>query len=124
LQGLDDRIVKARLSIYADDVVLLVKPQEEDLRCVKILDCFGEASGLVANMQKSCAILISCGSPIAHDSCSILQCLVVLFRSVAGPQLPMTAAVFYGASWVLSHVIIWGYLSPIRSSGRVIFCFG
>jgi hypothetical protein len=65
LQGLDDRIVKAMLSIYADDVVL-VKPQEEDLRCVKlILDCFGAASGLVANMQKSCAIPIICGSSIA-----------------------------------------------------------
>ena len=74
-QGLDGGIVKARLSIYADDVVLLVKPHEEDLRCVKlILDCFGEASGLVTNMQNSCAIPISCRTPIAQDSCSILQC--------------------------------------------------
>jgi hypothetical protein len=100
-QGLDGGIVKARLSIYPDDVVLLVKPQEEDLRCVKlILYCFGEASGLVANMQKSCAIPISCGT-----------------------QLPKIVAVFYSALWVLSHVIIWDCLSPIRSSGRVISCF-
>lgn len=79
MQGLDDGIVKARLSIYADDVVL-VKPQEEDLRCVKlILDCFGEASGLVANMQKSCVIPVSCGSPTAQDSCNILQCFMGSF---------------------------------------------
>ena len=80
LQGLDGGIVKARLSIYVDDVVLLVKPQDKDLRCVKlILDCFGEASGLVANMQKSCAIPICCGTPVAKDSCSILHCFVGSF---------------------------------------------
>jgi hypothetical protein len=41
LQGLEEAKVRNRLSIYADDVVLFVRPIEEDLRCVRlILDCF------------------------------------------------------------------------------------
>jgi hypothetical protein len=75
LHDLAIRNVKSRLSIYADDVVLFVKPAVEDLICVKmILDCFGEASGLVVNLQKSCAIPISCDVQTAQDSCNILQC--------------------------------------------------
>lgn len=61
LQSLDNDKIKSRILVYADDVVLFIKPQDLELRCTKvILDCFGEASGLVANMQKSCFIPIAC----------------------------------------------------------------
>jgi hypothetical protein len=61
LHDLAIKNVKSRLSIYVDDVVLFVKHADEDLVCVKmILDFFGEAWGLVVNLQKSCAIPISC----------------------------------------------------------------
>jgi hypothetical protein len=41
LQSLEEAGVRNRLSIYADDVVLFVKPMVEDLNCVRlILDCF------------------------------------------------------------------------------------
>jgi hypothetical protein len=54
LQGLDGAGVQNRLSIYADDVVLLFKPILEDLNCVRlILDCFGAATGLITNLRKS-----------------------------------------------------------------------
>jgi hypothetical protein len=75
LHSLEAANVRSRLSMYADDVVLFVKPLDDDLVCTKlILDCFGEASGLVANMNKSCAIPICCVAPVVQDSCSTLQC--------------------------------------------------
>jgi len=40
-----------RLSLYADDVALFIRPTEEDLQLTKdILRCFGEASGLQTNL--------------------------------------------------------------------------
>jgi hypothetical protein len=48
-------------SFYADDVAVFVNPQEGHFICVKlVLDCFGEAFGLVANLHKSCTIPIRC----------------------------------------------------------------
>lgn len=75
LQSLDNDRIKSRISVYADDVVLFIKPQDLELRCTKvILDCFGEASGLVANMQKSCFIPIACNDQAVQESGSLLQC--------------------------------------------------
>jgi hypothetical protein len=75
LSSLEGAIVKSRLSLYADDVVLFVKPRVEELNCVKlILDCFGEASGLVTNLHKSCAIPIRCEDDLLQEGCNILQC--------------------------------------------------
>jgi hypothetical protein len=74
LSSLEGANVKTRLSLYADDVVLFIKPREE-LNCVKlILDCFGEASGLVTNLHKSCAIPIRYEDDLLHEGCNILQC--------------------------------------------------
>ena len=40
-----------RLSLYADDVALFIRPTEEDLQLTKdILRCFGEASRLQTNL--------------------------------------------------------------------------
>ena len=48
-----------RISIYADDVVLFIKPTLADLSfVVEMLRIFGEASGLKVNFAKSSAILI------------------------------------------------------------------
>jgi exonuclease III len=48
-----------RLSIYADDVALFIKPCEQDLHCVKeLFHVFGMASGLRINFAKSAAIPI------------------------------------------------------------------
>ena len=48
-----------RLSLYADDVVLFIKPTWQDLTFVKeILAIFGVASGLKVNYAKSAAIMI------------------------------------------------------------------
>jgi hypothetical protein len=48
-----------RISIYADDIILFLAPQNHELRAVKeILQVFGGASGLHVNYSKSSATLI------------------------------------------------------------------
>jgi hypothetical protein len=48
-----------RISIYADDVVIFVRPVEQELRTIKqILTMFGEASGLQVNYSKTTATMI------------------------------------------------------------------
>jgi hypothetical protein len=74
LHDLAIRNVKSRLLIYVDDVVLLSSLQLTILFVSMILDCFGEASGLVVNLRKSCAIPLSCDDQTVQDSCNILQC--------------------------------------------------
>jgi hypothetical protein len=72
LQSLGGADVRSRVSIYADDVVLFIKPIE-DLNCAKvILNCFGSASGLVTNMHKSCAIPIRCDDQVVQAGCNVL----------------------------------------------------
>ena len=51
LQPLATTQVKHRVSLYADDVALFIRPSPEDLSTTKeILQLFGEASGLRTNM--------------------------------------------------------------------------
>jgi hypothetical protein len=50
-----------RVLLYADDVVVLAKPDRAELEAVRrILDCFGEASGLKVNFAKSAVTPIRC----------------------------------------------------------------
>ena len=43
-----------RISLYADDIVLFIRPQEVEMNLtMSILDMFAEASGLQTNLQKS-----------------------------------------------------------------------
>uniref|UniRef100_A0A0A9B2N8 Reverse transcriptase domain-containing protein n=1 Tax=Arundo donax TaxID=35708 RepID=A0A0A9B2N8_ARUDO len=61
LQPLSSRSTKQRVSLYADDVALFIRLDEEELQIIEdILDCFGSASGLQTNLQKSCVIPIRC----------------------------------------------------------------
>jgi hypothetical protein len=61
LQPLSSCVAGQRLSLYADDVALFIKPLEEELQITKdILKVFGDASGLQTNIQKSNIIPISC----------------------------------------------------------------
>jgi hypothetical protein len=61
LQPLSTRSFLHRVSLYADDVALFIKPTADDLVLVgDILRLFGEASGLQTNIQKSSIIPIRC----------------------------------------------------------------
>lgn len=65
-EPLDRWGVRHRVSLYADDAVIFLKPKESELIAIKeILALFGDTSGLKANLQK-CAI-----SPIRCDGLNL-----------------------------------------------------
>ena len=69
-----------RLSLYADDVALFIRSEEEDLQITKeLLQVFGEASGLQTDLQKSCMIPIHCDGEIVEVVNSTLQCTTTNF---------------------------------------------
>ena len=67
--------MRKHLSIFADDIVLFVKPNLVDLEACKcILELFGEAAGLRINMSKSIALPIRCSEEEITTTCNALQC--------------------------------------------------
>jgi hypothetical protein len=58
-QNLAGILALQRISVYADDVVLFLKPDNAELQATKeILTMFGEASGLKVNYKKTTSTLI------------------------------------------------------------------
>lgn len=80
LQPLSGRVPGQRLSLYADDVALFIRPAEEELQITKdILHIFGNASGFQTNLQKSSIIPIRCDDnslTAIHDT---LPCTIAEF---------------------------------------------
>ena len=69
-----------RISIYADDVVLFVKPEVQDLVAVReALLLFGRASGLFINYNKTSATLIRAGQQDTERVAQILNCPITEF---------------------------------------------
>jgi hypothetical protein len=61
LHPLAGRSISQRVSMFADDVVVFVKPVSGNLVVVReILRCFGVASGLQTNLQKKFSYPIQC----------------------------------------------------------------
>jgi hypothetical protein len=68
------------LSIYADDVVLFVKPILNDLVAVRhLLLAFGEASGLKVNYRKTAATIIRGGELEKQMVTTLLHCQISEF---------------------------------------------
>jgi hypothetical protein len=64
-----------RVSLYADDVVLFLRPDANDIAItVDILHLFGEASGLRINLQKSNILPIRCGDQELQLVHELLPC--------------------------------------------------
>jgi hypothetical protein len=69
-----------RISLYADDMVLFVRPTRSDLHMVKgILDCFSHVSGLQCNLLKSAAAPIQCSEEDIALVSGELSCTVSNF---------------------------------------------
>jgi hypothetical protein len=69
--------IKFRLSFFADDVVLLIKPSvTEAWEVVELLKLFGDASGLHCNLTKSSVSPIHCEGVDLQPIMDILGCLV------------------------------------------------
>ncbi|KAM0823401.1 hypothetical protein ACQ4PT_070893 [Festuca glaucescens] len=72
--------VKHRLSLFADDVALVVRPSGREIRvALEILNLFGDGSGLRVNYSKSAATMIRCGGLDVDSICSMLPCATVDF---------------------------------------------
>ncbi|CAO2201417.1 unnamed protein product, partial [Urochloa humidicola] len=75
LQPLSTRLIQHRISMYADDVALFLRPAAEDISLtLDILQLFGEASGLKTNVQKSNVIPIQCSEEILVAVQHLLPC--------------------------------------------------
>jgi hypothetical protein len=80
LQPLSSRVVQHRISLYADDVVLFLRPEAMDINVImSILQLFGEASGLKTNLQKSNVLPIRCTNTELELVQELLPCAVMDF---------------------------------------------
>jgi len=72
--------IKFQCSLYADDVILFIRPHVQEARVVKqILHIFGEASGLETNLAKCSITPIYGGEDSLEEIVSILGCQVQQF---------------------------------------------
>jgi hypothetical protein len=72
------RAFKHRISMYADDVVLFLRPAPEDNEVTTdILNLFGEATGLKTNLQKINVLPIRCEEADISTVQTLLPCVVL-----------------------------------------------
>jgi hypothetical protein len=65
LQPIGADPIKLRTSLYANDAALFLRPSQHDMTNLQhILQCFGEATGLFTNMQKSEMYPINCDETV------------------------------------------------------------
>lgn len=80
LTPIPGRAISHRASLYADDVVLLVAPRRDDLRCVQqILHLFAGASGLLTNIDKCVASPIRCTDDMVAEVQEAFLCVLAPF---------------------------------------------
>lgn len=87
LQPLAVQHARHRISFYADDAVIFLRPLRTDLMVIKsILNLFGQASGLQCNLSKSSV------APIQCSEAERLLTMEVLSRSEFFPMYVSWAA--------------------------------
>jgi len=80
LQPLSSRPIQHRISLYADDVALFLRPTAADINLsIQILQLFGDASGLKTNVQKSNVLPIQCAEEDMACIQDLLPCEVIDF---------------------------------------------
>jgi hypothetical protein len=73
------RSTSCRISLYADDAIIFIKPIK-DLRAITaILDTFGKASGIVTNMAKTEVFLVRCDDIDLDDILSAFLAKIATF---------------------------------------------
>jgi hypothetical protein len=85
LQQLSSGTLHHRLSLYADDAVVFLRPVASDINLVlEILRFFGEASGLKTNVQKSSVFPIRCIEDDLMRVQAFLPCTISDFPCQSG----------------------------------------
>jgi hypothetical protein len=73
LQPLSSKQLRHRISLYADDTVVFLKPEGADIRLITdLLKLFGKVSGLHTNFQKSSVVPIRCDNPTIEAAKELL----------------------------------------------------
>lgn len=71
LAAIPGSAARMRTSLYADDAIIFIKPDRQEIDAlIKILEGFGDATGLRVNMSKSSVVPICCDNV---DLDSVLQ---------------------------------------------------
>jgi hypothetical protein len=74
------RTPRCRISLYADDADIFVNPVKEELQAIAaILDCFGQASGLITNTSKSEVFPVRCNNIDLADVLSAFPARIASF---------------------------------------------
>lgn len=80
LSPLHNRVPGLRISLYADDAAVFVKPIKEEVNVVaQILDIFGQASGLNINRAKCAVYPIRCDDVDLREVMTDFQCQTLSF---------------------------------------------
>uniref|UniRef100_A0A0A9EUA7 Reverse transcriptase domain-containing protein n=1 Tax=Arundo donax TaxID=35708 RepID=A0A0A9EUA7_ARUDO len=80
LQPLAVQRAKHRISFYADDVIMFLRPLSRDLSIIQqLLDTFGHASGLNTNIAKSSVTPIQCNEEDLERIAELLPCEIKNF---------------------------------------------
>ncbi|WVZ65335.1 hypothetical protein U9M48_014716 [Paspalum notatum var. saurae] len=80
LSPLGQQAIRSRASLYADDLVIFVRPARQDLLALRsILDVFAGCSGLCPNLVKCSATPIQCSDEELVRVQSILGCQLTQF---------------------------------------------
>ncbi|KAM0852955.1 hypothetical protein ACQ4PT_051408 [Festuca glaucescens] len=113
-----------RISIYADDVVLLFKPEGREVTVVKaIMEVFGEASGLKPNYRKTTTTVIEGTEEDRLRVHEILECQMAEFPiKYLGPQLalrPLTRAQWQPTLDSIVHSLQEKFLSSTSNFRQV-----
>jgi hypothetical protein len=118
--------IKHRLSFFADDVVLLIRPYIREVRAtVELLQAFGDASGLQCNLAKSSVTPIRCSEADIQPLLNVLGCPVINFP-IQYLGLPLSVYRLSKAQLqplvdkVAKNVPSWS-ASLMKKSGRLIY---
>jgi hypothetical protein len=77
LQPLASKPLRHRIPIYADGVVLFMRPLDSDINLsMDLIKLFGKASGLKTNVQKSSVVPIQCSEADIVTIQNLLPCEV------------------------------------------------
>lgn len=80
LQPLSSRPIQHRISLYADDVAIFLRPAAADINLtLQLLQLFGDVSGLKTNVQKSSVLPIQCSEVDLATIQDLLPCEVLNF---------------------------------------------
>lgn len=82
LSPLPGQVIVHRASLYADDLVVLLSPWADDLRCLhQVLQLFARASALVTNVDKCTPTPFRCSEQMIAAVQNVFPCVLAPFPS-------------------------------------------